>query len=174
MKLSTRARYALRMMVTIARQSSGSTAVSLSDVSGKTRLSRRYLEQLAIALRNAALLRGITGKGGGYLLTRPAAEITLGQIVEAAIGPINIVECVLRPQTCIEVDFCECRWVYQTINDRILAVLQELSLADLVDRPMLQSLGQVQDLVSSSCPTIKSESDSVSKEDGHGGGKERG
>ncbi|MCP4601950.1 MAG: Rrf2 family transcriptional regulator [Proteobacteria bacterium] len=165
MKLSTRARYALRMMVAIARQTDGDTAKSLSDVAGETRISRRYLEQLAIALKNASLIRGKTGKGGGYVLTQPAVDITLSQIVEAAIGPINIVECVLRPQTCIEADLCECRWVYQTINNRIVSVLNELFLDDLVARPASESVCQGLAINGSSCPTRQSSSVSSFKED---------
>ncbi len=165
MKLSTRARYALRMMVSIARQSNDGKAVSLNDVAEKTRISRRYLEQLAIALKSASLVRGIAGKGGGYLLTQPTVKITLGQIVEAAIGPINVVECVLNPDTCPESEFCECRWVYQTINDRIVGVLQELSLDDLVARPLPKYL--CKDLTSemSGCSTKNRQPVQVSKED---------
>ena len=165
MKLSTRARYALRMMVAIVRQANGTGAVSLSDVAVKTHISRRYLEQLAIALKHASLVRGITGKGGGYLLTRPASEISLGQIIEAAIGPINIVECVLHPEACIESDFCECRWVYQTINDRIIGVLNDLSLDDLVARPLPQGFGHDWALPASSCPTLQNKPRGISKED---------
>ena len=165
MKLSTRARYALRMMVAIARQSGDDAAVSLSDIAGKTHISRRYLEQLAIALKSASLVRGVAGKGGGYRLLQPARKITLGQIVEAAIGPINIVDCVLNPKACLESDYCECRWVYQTINDRIIGVLQELSLDDLVDRPLPEYL--CKDLVSekSGCSSIRRNSVQASKED---------
>ncbi len=165
MKLSTRARYALRMMVSIARQTDEGESVSLSDVAGKTHISRRYLEQLAIALKHASLIRGIAGKGGGYRLTRPAPRISLGQIVEAAIGPINIVDCVLNPESCLEADFCECRWVYQTINDRVVSVLRDLSLDDLVARPLTQNNIEDLDQTHSSCPTIKNRSAQVFKED---------
>lgn len=164
MRLSTRARYALRMMVTIARHDSEDGAVSLNDVAEKTRVSRRYLEQLVIALKNASLVRGISGRGGGYLLTRSAGEITLRQIIEAAIGPINIVECVLHPDACLESDFCECRWVYQTINDRIKGVLNDLSLDDLVARPQLPNPENEWVLFTSSCPTLKSKSRGFEKE----------
>lgn len=140
MKLSTRARYALRMMVEIAQQTQDGTAVSLSDVADRTEMPRRYLEQLAIGLKQAELIRGIAGKGGGYLLLHPPASIGARQIIEAAIGPINIVECVGRPEICRKAQRCECRWVYLLINSRIVDVLEHISLADLADRGRLESI----------------------------------
>ena len=131
LKLSTRARYALRMMVEIAKQENGGENVSLKQVARSTDLSRKYLEQLAIGLKNASLITGVTGKGGGYVLARSAGEIRVGQIVEAAIGPINIVDCVLKPDVCISGDCCNCRWIYERINDRIVEVLDGFTLADL-------------------------------------------
>lgn len=130
MKLTARARYALRMMVEIAK-SNGDRSVSLGDIARRTRISRRYLDQLAQALKHASLVRGLSGRGGGYQLTRPSSQIQLGQIIEAAIGPINIVDCIKQPEICIKADLCECRWVYELINQRIAQVLEEISLADL-------------------------------------------
>jgi Rrf2 family protein len=119
------------MMVELARQANGGNKVSLSRVARKAGISRRYLEQLAIGLKNASLITGVTGRGGGYLLAKPANRIKIGQIVEAVIGPINIVECVLQPEQCPQVDYCVCRPIYKRINTRITDVLNEFSLADL-------------------------------------------
>ena len=133
MKLSTRARYALRMMIDIARNGDADRSVSLREVSERTGISRGYLEQLALTLRNARILRSSAGRFGGYRLARPADEITLGDIVEASIGAIRIVDCVEDPDSCPRKDCCECRLVYRLINRRIAEVLQGLSLADLLD-----------------------------------------
>jgi Rrf2 family protein len=134
MKLSRRARYALRMMVSIVRQTNGSRVVSLSSIAQETSMSRRYMEQLAISLKNASLIVGVSGKGGGYMLARSATEIMVDQIVEAAIGPINIVECVGQPDLCMLSDECECRWLYERINQRVTNALSEFSLAELADK----------------------------------------
>lgn len=131
MKLSTRARYALRMMVEIAKKTNGGETVSLSLVAKSSDLPRRYLEQLAIDLKKASLVTGVSGKGGGYILTRSPKKIRIGQIVEATIGPVNIVDCVLSPETCMRVDYCDCRLIYKRINERITEVLNDFSLADL-------------------------------------------
>jgi len=133
MKLSTRPRYALRMMIDIARNGGESSPVSLSSVSERTDLSRGYLEQLAINLRNARVLRGVAGRYGGYRLARPASKITVGHIVEATIGPICVVECLEEPDSCMRTESCECRLVYALINQRIAEVLHTFSLSDLLD-----------------------------------------
>lgn len=130
MKLSTRARYALRMMIEIARGGDEGSTTSLAEVARKTSLSRRYLDQLAAALRQAALIEGVVGKGGGYSLTRPAGQISLGDIITASIGPISIVDCVEAPEGCLKSEICECRPIYQLINHRITELLDEISLAE--------------------------------------------
>jgi Rrf2 family protein len=132
-KLSTRARYALRMMVEIARRP-GADPVSMGHVAENTRISKRYLDQVAIGLKTSSLIHSMRGRGGGYQLSRPAGEISVGQIIEAAIGPINVVECVRRPETCLKSDCCECRWVYARINNEVTNLLNGLSLAELADR----------------------------------------
>jgi len=121
------------MMVEIAISSNGSNKISLLEVARRTNISRRYLEQLAIALKNASLIKGVSGKGGGYMLSKPANKIQIGEIVEASIGPVNIVDCVLQPEQCLQADTCVCRPIYKNINQRITAVLHDFSLADLAD-----------------------------------------
>ena len=133
MKLGTRPRYALRLMLELARLGAGGEPVSLATVAGRTRLSRSYLEQLAASLRNRQLVRAQCGKAGGYRLARPPDEITVGQIVEAADGPTNIVECVGDPLSCLLSETCECRPVYELISRRIGEVLHGVTLAQMLD-----------------------------------------
>jgi Rrf2 family cysteine metabolism transcriptional repressor len=140
MKLSTRARYALRLMLEIARQSDGKSPVSLSQVAERGDLPRRYLEQLVIALKRDSLLRGVSGKDGGYCLTRPPSEIKVGEIVESAIGQISIVDCVEDPRQCLKSALCECRPMYALINQRITEVLNEFSLADMLENKWHQGV----------------------------------
>ena len=152
MKLSTRARYALRMMVVLSRREGESTLVSLNEVADEANVSRRYLEQLVIGLKNGALIRGKSGKGGGYCLARPADQIRMREIFESAIGPINIVDCVMQPEICLKSDFCECRSLYGLINDRITSVLDSLFLSDLIDNDRLHEAIALLDENSDSAP----------------------
>ena len=142
MKLSTRARYALRLMVQIAKQADRNIPVSLQQVAQQGDLPRRYLEQLVIGLKNASLIRGVSGKVGGYCLTKPAGEIKIGAIIESAIGPINIVDCVNEPRQCLKADVCECRLLWVLINGRIADVLNEFSLADMLDKKWYRLMSQ--------------------------------
>ncbi len=143
MRLSTRARYALRLMLDIARNGGEEQPVSLAAVAGRTNLSRGYLEQLAMTLRNARLIRGVAGRAGGYRLAMPPAEITVGQVIEAAIGPICVVDCVDDPEGCPRSEYCECRVVYSLINARVAEVLHSFSLSDLLD-PSWLHLGDLE------------------------------
>ena len=131
MKLSTRARYALRAMTIIARTSKNGEPVKLADVAEHTEISHRYLEQVAISLKSAKLLRGISGKNGGHVLARSPDMIQLKEIVEAAIGEISIVDCVSDPDSCIKIGYCECRNLYDLVNSRIKETLDEYTLDDL-------------------------------------------
>jgi Rrf2 family protein len=141
MRLSTRARYALRMMLDVAKNGGEASPVSLATVSERTGISRGYLEQLALALRNARLVRGVAGRYGGYKLIAPPSRISLKQIIEAAIGPVYLVDCLEDPTTCPRAEFCECRIVYALINNRIAEVLREYSLADLLEPSWVRTLG---------------------------------
>lgn len=141
MKLSTRARYALRMMLDVARNGVDGEPVSLTTVAERTDISRAYLEQVALGLRAARLLRGVSGRRGGYRLAAPPSEITVGQVLEASIGPICVVDCLEEAALCPRSEYCECRLVYGLINDRIAEVLQAYTLADLLDPSWVRALG---------------------------------
>jgi len=120
-------------MLDVARNGGEEEPVSLAAVAARTNLSRGYLEQLALVLRNARLIRGVAGRSGGYRLAQPPDAITVGEVIEAAIGPICVVDCVDDPEGCPRSEFCECRVVYSLINARIAEVLHSFSLADLLD-----------------------------------------
>jgi len=142
MKISTRGRYALRMMLDIARHGGQKSPVSLASVSQRTGISHGYLEQVALALRGARLVRGVAGRHGGYTLSFPADKITIRRIIEATIGPVCVVDCIDEPEACPRAEFCECRVVYALINQRIGEVLEEFTLADLADPSWMKETGE--------------------------------
>ncbi len=120
-------------MVDLAKRS-GADPVTLREIAENTAISKPYLDQVVVGLKTSALIRSMRGRGGGYQLARPADEISVGQIIEAAIGPINVVDCVMRPETCGRSDCCECRWVYRRINDEVTNLLNGMSLGELAQR----------------------------------------
>ncbi len=143
MKISTRVRYALRLMLDIARHGPpNGEPVQLSQVAERNNLSKGYLEQLAVSLKNAELIRSSSGRTGGYKLARPASEISLLEIFNASAGPVNIVECVMHPEECMQVEFCRCRGLWQLINLRITDVLSDYSLMDLLDEKGLKRMSR--------------------------------
>jgi len=142
MKLSTRARYALRAMLELARLGKDNGPINLNVISQKTSISRRYLEQVLIPLKNANLVKGVSGKNGGYLLAKAPDEIKVGDIIETAIGKINIVDCVNDPDSCPKAELCECRSLYQMINNKIVDAINEFTLADLSDKRQMERLGE--------------------------------
>ena len=134
MKLSTRPRYAIRLMLDISRYSKQGEPVHLREIATRNNLSKGYLEQLVVSLKNAQLIRSFSGRGGGYLLVRPPEQITILEIVEATIGRITVVDCVSHPEECMNSDYCECRTLWDILNNKITDVLAGYSLSDLLKR----------------------------------------
>lgn len=142
MKLGTRARYALHMMMQLARESRADGPVDITTIAGRTGLSRRYLEQLAIDLKKASLIKGSRGRRGGYLLAKPVDQIKIRDIVEATIGGISVVHCVGEPSSCDKSDCCECRMVWLLVNEQVRKALGAYSLADLNDPDRLAGIAE--------------------------------
>jgi Rrf2 family protein len=124
------------MMLDIALNGGVETPVSLSSVAARTGLSHGYLEQLAMALRSARLVRGVAGRHGGYRLVDSPAEVTVRRVLEAVMGPICVVDCVDNPDGCPHVASCECLDVYELVNRRIIEVLDGFTLEELMRRSL--------------------------------------
>ncbi len=118
----------------IAKLSTEDGPVHLGDVARHCGISRKYLEQLVTPLRNASLLRALSGRGGGYELSREPSEIKINDIIKAAVGPIEVTECAIDKRNCLLSDFCSCRYLWALINHRVTQVLDEYSLADLLNK----------------------------------------
>ena len=93
MKISTKGRYGLTLMISLAKRE-GQGCVSLKTIAEENHLSDLYLEQLVGPLRNAGLIRSIRGAKGGYQLRVPSEEISAGDIIRLLEGPITIVESI--------------------------------------------------------------------------------
>ena len=133
MHVPTRGRYSLRLMLEIARLGDAEAPASLAEIAAWTGISRRYLEQLVIPLRRAGLVKGRSGRAGGYCLARDPAEITVGDIIAAARGPVSLVRCVDDEGACARSGGCECRLMWMLLTLGVRDVLDECTLADLGD-----------------------------------------
>jgi Rrf2 family iron-sulfur cluster assembly transcriptional regulator len=142
MKMGTRARYGLHMMMQLACESKSDGPVDITTIAERTGLSRRYLEQLAIDLKKASLIKGSRGRRGGYLLAKAVDQIKIRDIVEATIGTINVVHCVGDPSSCGKSADCECRMIWLLVNEQIRKALGAYSLADLNDPDRLACIAE--------------------------------
>ena len=133
MKISTKGRYALRLMLDIALRD-GEEPVSLRDVAERQEISNKYLEQIVTQLSRAGLVRSVRGMGGGYLLKRPPEEFTVGEILRAVEGSLAPVSCAEDPGCCCRADRCVTQEVWEQIQAAVNGVVDHITLQDLVKR----------------------------------------
>lgn len=132
MRISTRGRYALRLMLDLALHSGGAP-VSLRDVAARQEISDKYLEQIVPTLTRAGLVRSVRGASGGYLLSRDPAQYTVGEILRLLEGDLAPVSCV-SGECCQRVDRCVTQEVWQQIQQAVDGVVDHITLQDLVER----------------------------------------
>ena len=133
MKISTKGRYALRLMLDIAL-TGGEAPVSLRDVAQRQDISDKYLEQIITPLGRAGLVRSVRGAGGGYLLTRPPEEYTVGEILRLLEGSLVPVICAEAKSCCCRAEQCVTQEIWEEIAAAVSAVVDHTTLADLVER----------------------------------------
>lgn len=114
--------------------------VQLSRVAEESGISRRFLEQVALALRASSLIRGVSGRKGGYLLVRPPSKISMREILDSASGPIRLAECVDNPTACSRSDICACRTLWCLMQTRLNDILGEITLDSLADTDIMENL----------------------------------
>lgn len=133
MKISTRGRYALRLMIDLAQHNNQGN-VSLKDIASRQEISIKYLEQIATPLTRASLIKSTRGKQGGYSLTRLVNQYSVKDILEAVEGPIACVACLeYEHNTCPRYSECLTIPFYQGLNQVIIDYLQSYTLEDLVN-----------------------------------------
>ena len=133
MKMSTRGRYGLRVMLDLALRD-GKNPVLMSDIAQSQQISRKYMHSLLSRLKAAGMVRAVRGMGGGYLLNRACADITLFEILETLEGTLYPIECTLNPRLCPRTEQCATRDVWLEISHCIEKLLTGMTLQDLVDR----------------------------------------
>ena len=133
MKVSTRGDYAARALVSLALHAEASGPTSVRDIAERTGLPQPYLEQILLALKGAGIVRSKRGVGGGYILAREPALITLGEIVSAVDGPIAVGDFGAPHEdgACDHEGQCVLLAVWAGISSQIRAHLDSFTLADL-------------------------------------------
>jgi Rrf2 family transcriptional regulator, cysteine metabolism repressor len=124
----------LRAMMDLAANRDDTTPVFLSSIARRQNISEKYLEQIFSTLQSSGLVRTVRGRKGGYLLTRPAREITLIEIFRVLEGPSELVTCITQPATCARSQECATRELWQMLRAGIEEILGGMTLADLTER----------------------------------------
>jgi Rrf2 family protein len=132
MKLSTKCRYGARAIVEIARNDHNGP-VKRKDIVKNQEISDSYLENILITLKNGGIINAIRGANGGYMLRRPASEITLLEIVNVLEGSLAPVECIDTPSVCHRTDNCSTRGVWKNLKEAKEDVLRNVTVQKLVD-----------------------------------------
>lgn len=135
MMISTRGRYALRVMLDLAQQSTD-RYIPLKEIANRQDISEKYLESIIKVLVQNQLLTGLRGKGGGYRLTKNPGEYTLGEILRLTEGTLAPVACVEESYAkCSRIEFCLTRPVWQKLDTIISEYLDGITLEDLIKAP---------------------------------------
>ena len=133
MMISTRGRYALRVMLDLAQDESGSY-VPLDDIARREGMSEKYLESIIVVLSRAGLVKALRGKGGGYMLTRKPQEYPIGEILRLTEKTLAPVTCLESGAACPEADACPTFPLWQGLDKVIDDYLMAHSLADLLPK----------------------------------------
>lgn len=132
MKISTKGRYALRLMLDLAMNHTGEP-ISLKDIAKRQGISDKYLEQIISTLNKAKYVKSIRGAQGGYILTKKPGEYTVGMILRLTEGSLAPVACVEEENPCERMHDCATIMVWKKMNDAINEVVDGITLANLVD-----------------------------------------
>ena len=132
MMISTKGRYALSTLIDIAKNQDENAPVSIKEMAERQGISLKYLEQIISLMVKGKLLKSVRGAKGGYLLSRDAKEILVGEILDAAEGTLAPVDCVRDGANCEKSASCPTFPLYKEIEDAINSVVNRYTLWDLV------------------------------------------
>ncbi len=136
MKVSTRGDYASRALLSMALHLDELGPQSVRDVAERTALPQPYLEQILLALKGAGIVKSKRGVGGGYLLSRPASQISLAEIIAAVDGPIQAGDFGNPHENgaCDHEGQCVLLTVWSDVGSHMRSHLSSYTLADMVDK----------------------------------------
>ncbi|NLG25381.1 MAG: Rrf2 family transcriptional regulator [Clostridiales bacterium] len=132
MKLSTKGRYGIHAMYDLAL--SGNDAPQpISRIAERQNIPEAYLEQLFGTLRRSGLVASVRGAAGGYLLSRPPGEITVGEVLRALEGELAFVDCLLEDDACDRSHTCPTRLVLGKVYAGVNRIVDGITLQDMID-----------------------------------------
>lgn len=133
MKISTKGRYALRLMLDIAKYGEEGP-VRVKEIAKRQEISVKYLEQIISILTKAGYVRSTRGPQGGYRLAKAPEEYTVGMILKLTEGNLAPVECLVTPEnTCDRSEDCVTLRIWKELNEAIESVVEKYTIADLME-----------------------------------------
>ena len=130
MKVSTKGRYALRIMIDIAKNSKDDY-VSIHSISERQDISNKYIEQIVSKLTKANLLTTLRGHTGGYKLSRKSSEYKVGEILRVAEGDLNVIDCV-KDNNCPRKSICSTYYFWEGLDKVINEYADSYTLEELI------------------------------------------
>jgi len=132
LKLSTRGRYGIHAMYDLAEHY-GDGPQSIKCIAERQGIPEAYLEQLIALLRREKLVISNRGAQGGYRLSREPAEMTVGDVLRALEGGLNLVDCLLEEDSCGKTCACPSRVVWMKIRDGLNSIVDGITLQDMIN-----------------------------------------
>lgn len=133
MKISTKGRYALRLMLDLAQHNSGEL-IRIKDVSSRQKISEKYLEQIVTVLKRAGYVKSLRGAQGGYRLAKEPKEYTVGMILRLTEGNVAPVSCLEDEENqCSRAGECITLRLWSMLDDAIKGVIDQVTLADMLE-----------------------------------------
>ena len=143
MKISTKGRYAVRVMMDIAEHDGGGEFVKANQISARQGISAKYLEQIIAILNKAGYVSSVRGAQGGYKLAQPADRYTVGMILRLTEGSLFPVACMDdEVNSCSRCNSCEPLEVWKQISDAINNVVDNVTIADLLQKKQERETGK--------------------------------
>lgn len=134
MKISTKGRYAVRVMLDLALNDNGE-CIKVKDIAARQGISEKYLEQIIAQLNRAGYVNSVRGAQGGYKLSKRPEDYTVGMILRVTEGSLAPVACLDEgADVCERCDTCETLAVWRQLRDAINGVVDHVTVADLVAR----------------------------------------
>jgi Rrf2 family protein len=133
--LSKKSKYGLKALLVLGREA-GRGPVHVSDIAAREAIPRKFLEAILLELKRHGIVESKKGKGGGYFLRRPAADIAFGEVIRVLEGPLAAVSCVsqtayMKCAECVDEETCGVRLAMKQVRDATARILDHKTLADV-------------------------------------------
>jgi Rrf2 family protein len=144
--LSHKSKYALKALLVLSEEY-GNGPLLISDIAEREHIPKRFLELILLELKNHGILRSKKGKGGGYLLSKPPAQLSVGHVLRMLEGPLALLPCVSKTayekcEECRDEKTCGIRLLMKEVRDATATILDSTTFADVLKRARMNAKGE--------------------------------